>query len=250
VKVACAKVLVTGGGRGIGRQLVEGFLRDGALVGVFERDNDHCVELRTAFEGRVQVWQCDVSNPDAVDAAIISATQDGFEPDVLVNNAGVIHSEPLVNFTARGDRVHSRQTWRDVIAADLDSVFFVTSRVVDRMIARRCKGVVISISSIAAAGNPGQSAYSAAKAGVNALTRTWAKELGALGLRFAAIAPGFLDTPSTRAALNESVLARLQQQIPLRRLGNPEAIYLAARQIIENDYLTGTVLEVDGGLTL
>jgi 3-oxoacyl-[acyl-carrier protein] reductase len=250
VNVAGAKVLVTGGGRGIGRQLVEGFLRDGARVGVLERDPGLCAELRAAFEGRVQAWQCDVSDPDAVDAAITAAAADGFEPDVLVNNAGVIHSEPLVNFTARGDRVHARQTWREVMAADLDSVFFVTSRVVDRMIARRCKGVVISVSSIAAAGNPGQSAYSAAKAGVNALTFTWAKELGALGLRFAAIAPGFFDMPSTRAAVNETILARLQQQIPLRRLGNPEAIYLAARQIVENDYLTGTVLEVDGGLTL
>lgn len=250
MKLGGAKVLVTGGGRGVGRALVEGFLRDGALVGVFERDETLCAELRTAFEGRVLAWPCDVSNPDAVDAAVLGAKQDGFEPDVLVNNAGVIHSEPLVNFMARGDRVHSRQTWRDVMAADLDSVFFVTSRVVDGMIARRCKGVVISISSIAAVGNPGQSAYSAAKAGVNALTCTWAKELGALGLRFAAIAPGFLDTPSTRAALSENIITRLQQQIPLRRLGNPEAIYLAARQIVENDYLTGTVLEVDGGLTL
>lgn len=250
MNIAGTKVLVTGGGRGIGRQLVEGFVRDGAVVGVFERDHDLCAELRAAFEGRVQAWQCDVSDADAVDAAVAAAAQDGFEPDVLINNAGVIHSEPLVNFTARGERVHSRQTWRNVIAADLDSVFFVTSRVVDRMIARRCKGVVVSVSSIAAAGNPGQSAYSAAKAGVNALTSTWAKELGALGLRFAAIAPGFLDTPSTRAALSENILARLQQQIPLRKLGNPEAIYLAARQIVENDYLTGTVLEVDGGLTL
>lgn len=250
MNITGAKVLVTGGGRGIGRQLVEGFLQDGAAVGVFERDDDLCKELRAAFEGRVQAWQCDVADSDAVDAAVARAAQDGFEPDVLINNAGVIHSEPLVNFTARGDRVHSRLAWRDVMAADLDSVFFVTSRVVDRMIVRRCKGVVISISSVAAAGNPGQSAYSAAKAAVNALTCTWAKELGALGLRFAAIAPGFLDTPSTRAALSENILARLQQQIPLRRLGNPEAIYLAARQIVENDYLTGTVLEVDGGLTL
>jgi 3-oxoacyl-[acyl-carrier protein] reductase len=250
MKLAGAKVLVTGGGQGIGRHLVEGFLRDGAVVGVFERDKDLCVNLSTSFEGRVLVWQCDVSSAEAVDAAVASARQDGFEPDILVNNAGVIHSEPLVHFAARGERVHSRQTWRDVMAADLDSVFFVTSRVVDGMIARRCKGVVISISSIAAAGNPGQSAYSAAKAGVNALTCTWAKELGAMGLRFAAIAPGFFDTPSTRAALSETILARLQQQIPLRKLGNPEAIYLAARQIVENDYLTGTVLEVDGGLTL
>jgi 3-oxoacyl-[acyl-carrier protein] reductase len=122
-------------------------------------------------------------------------------PDVLINNAGIIHSEPLVNMLSRGGRVHSRESWRRVMSADLDSVFYVTSHVVDRMLVKRSKGVVISISSISANGNPGQSAYSAAKAGVNALTRTWAKELGDL-----------------------------------------ESIYLAARHIIENDYLTGTVL--------
>jgi 3-oxoacyl-[acyl-carrier protein] reductase len=118
------------------------------------------------------------------------------------------------------------------------------------MIIRRKKGVIVSISSISANGNPGQSAYSAAKAGVNALTSTWAKELGPLGLRFAAIAPGFLDTPSTRAALSEAIIARLQQQVPLRKLGDVEHIFLALRHIIENDYLTGTVLEVDGGLVI
>ncbi|MDP3421758.1 MAG: SDR family oxidoreductase, partial [Thiobacillus sp.] len=169
---------------------------------------------------------------------------------VLVNNAGIIHSEPLVNMLSRGERVHARESWQRVISTNLDSVFFVTGRVVDRMLARRCKGVVISISSIAANGNAGQSAYAAAKAGVNALTRTWAKELGAMGLRFVAIAPGFIDTPSTRAALSEATLARLQQQIPLRRLGELEHLYLALRHVIENDYLTGTVLEIDGGLVI
>lgn len=250
MNIAGTKVLVTGGGRGIGLSLVEGFVRDGASVGVFERDADLCTELRTAFNKSVGVWQCDVADAEAVDRAVQQAADDGFEPDVLVNNAGVIHSEPLVNMSIRGDRVHSREAWRKIMATDLDSVFYVTSRVVDKMIARRCKGVVISISSISAAGNSGQSAYSAAKAGVNALTHTWAKELGALGLRFVAIAPGFLDTESTRAALSEAILSRLQQQIPLRRLGAPETIYQSARYIVENDYLTGTVLEVDGGLSI
>jgi 3-oxoacyl-[acyl-carrier protein] reductase len=69
-------------------------------------------------------------------------------------------------------------------------------------------------------------------------------------LRFAAIAPGFIDTPSTRAALSEAAVIRLQQQIPLRRLGDLENVYLAVRHIIENDYLTGTVLEIDGGLVI
>jgi 3-oxoacyl-[acyl-carrier protein] reductase len=129
-------------------------------------------------------------------------------------------------------------------------VFYITSRMVERWVALRNKGVVISISSISARGNAGQSAYSAAKAGVNALTATWAKELGPLGHRFAAIAPGFLDTPSTRAALSEATITRLQQQIPLRKLGDVEHIYLSARHIIENDYINGAILDVDGGHVL
>jgi 3-oxoacyl-[acyl-carrier protein] reductase len=250
VKIAGSRVLVTGGGAGIGRHLVERLLADGAEVAVLELDAARCVELVEATGGKVKAEPCDVTDPEAVDAALQKLSDAGFEPDVLVNNAGVIHSEPLVNLLSRGDKVHSRESWRRVIATDLDSVFFVTSRVVERMLAKRKKGVVISISSIAAHGNAGQSAYAAAKAGVNALTHTWAKELGAMGLRFAAIAPGFFDTPSTRAALSEATLTRLQQQIPLRRLGDLESIYLATRHVIENDYLTGTVLDVDGGLVI
>lgn len=250
MKTEGSRILITGGARGIGRALVDGFLKDGAHVGVFEKDASGCELLAKDFLGKVVAWECDVSNPVQVDRAVALARESGFEPDVLINNAGIIHSEPLVNIGKKDDRVHSRDAWRQVIAADLDSVFYVTGRVVDGMVQRRCKGVVISISSISANGNPGQSAYSAAKAGVNALTKTWAKELGAFGIRFAAIAPGFLDTPSTRAALSENTLARLQQQIPLRKLGSPEAIHLAARSIIENDYVNGTILEVNGGLSI
>ena len=250
MKIAGSRVLVTGGGSGIGRFLAERLDTESAEVCVLEIDAARCAELHEAFGGRIKTWACDVTDPAAVDAALQSLFDAGFEPDVLINNAGIIHSEPLVNMLSRGERVHSRESWRRVMSADLDSVFFVTSRVVDRMLAKRRKGVVISISSISANGNAGQSAYSAAKAGVNALTRTWAKELGGMGLRFAAIAPGFIDTPSTRAALSEAAVTRLQQQIPLRRLGDLESIYLATRHVIENDYLTGTVLEVDGGLVI
>ena len=250
MRVEGSKILITGGARGLGRTLVEGLLQDGAEVGVFEKDSASCEWLAQDFSGKLRVWECDVSDAAQVEKAVSLARESGFEPDVLINNAGIIHSEPLVNLGKKEDRIHSRESWRRVLSADLDSVFYVTSCVVDGMLQRRCKGVVISISSISANGNAGQSAYSAAKAGVNALTKTWAKELGAFGIRFAAIAPGFIDTPSTRSALSENTLARLQQQIPLRKLGNPSAIHLAARGIIENDYITGTILEVDGGLTI
>jgi 3-oxoacyl-[acyl-carrier protein] reductase len=250
MKIAGSRVLLTGGGSGIGRFLVEHLAAESAEVAVLELDPARCAELCELSGGRIKAWVCDVTDPSAVDATFKDIVDGGFEPDVLINNAGIIHSEPLVNMLSRGERVHSRESWRRVMSSDLDSVFYVTSRVVDHLLAKRRKGVVISISSISANGNAGQSAYSAAKAGVNALTRTWAKELGGMGLRFAAIAPGFFDTPSTRSALSEAAVTRLQQQIPLRHLGDLESIYLAVRHVIENDYLTGTVLAVDGGLVI
>jgi 3-oxoacyl-[acyl-carrier protein] reductase len=250
LKLAGSNVLLTGGGRGIGRYLVERLDSEAARVFVLEREEGLCAELCNASQGRIKASLCDVTDHEAVDTALKKIFDSGFIPDVLINNAGVIHSEPLVNMLARDHRVHSRESWRHVTSANLDSVFFVTGPVVDQMLAKRRQGVVISISSLIAKGNAGQSAYSAAKAGVNALTHTWARELGGMGLRFAAIAPGFIDTPSTRAALSETALTRLQRQIPLHRLGSLESVYLAVRYIIENDYLTGTVLEVDGGLIL
>ncbi|MCP4786835.1 MAG: SDR family oxidoreductase [Fuerstiella sp.] len=241
-------VLITGGGRGIGRHLVNGFLANGAAVGVLEYDSDLCDELQQ-LDG-CSAWQCDVSDADDVDLALSAAFDANFVPNVLINNAGIIHSEPLVNMLSRDDRVHSRAAWKRVLAVDLDSVFFVTSRVIDYLLARRQTAVVISISSISASGNAGQSAYAAAKAGVNALTKTWARELGPLGFRFASVAPGFLDTPSTRSALSETTLDRLKQQIPLRALGDVDHIWQTVRFLIENDYVNGTVVEVDGGLVL
>lgn len=247
MKVEGTQVLLTGGGRGLGRHMAERLVEDGAQVWVLEREAALCAELEAAG---LRALACDVSDPEAVDAALEAAETQGAAFSVLINNAGLIHSEPLVNMLSRSERAHSRDSWRKVLAVNLDSVFYVSSRVIDRMMAKRLKGVVISVSSIAAQGNAGQSAYAAAKAGVNALTRSWAKELGPLGYRFAAVAPGFIDTPSTRAALSEAIVDQLKKKIPLRRLGEPESVYQAVRQIVENDYLNGIVLDVDGGLTL
>jgi 3-oxoacyl-[acyl-carrier protein] reductase len=247
MKLQGTRILLTGGGRGLGRYMAERLAADGAMVWVLERDETLCAELRDAG---LQALACDVSDAVAVDGAVAAAEAAGAAFDVLINNAGLIHSEPLVSMLARGERTHGTDSWQRVIGANLDSVFYVSRRVIDRMMAQRIKGVVISISSIAAQGNAGQSAYAAAKAGVNALTRCWAKELGPLGFRFGAVAPGFIDTPSTRSALSDAIVDQLKKKIPLRRLGEPEAVYLAVKQIIENDYLNGVVLDVDGGLTL
>ncbi len=244
-----AQVLITGGGRGIGRHLVERVVAEARRVAVFEKDETTIADLAAAHPA-VRCYPCDVTDPGAVANAVAAMESDGFEIDVLVNNAGLVHSALLINMLEKKKRVHSAEAWQRVLAANLSSVFYVTGPVVDHMLKHRKKGVVVSISSISARGNAGQSAYSAAKAGVNALTRTWAKEFSGLGIRFVSVAPGFIDTLSTREALSDANLSKLKGQIPLRRLGEVEHIYEAVRFIVGNDYVNGTVLEIDGGLVI
>jgi 3-oxoacyl-[acyl-carrier protein] reductase len=244
-----AQILITGGGRGIGRHLVERAVAEARRVAVFEKDEALIADVMAAHPA-AKCYLCDVTDPRAVANAVAAMESDGFALDVLVNNAGFVHSAPLINLLEKNDRVHSAEDWQRVLTANLSAVFYVTGPVVNHMLKSRTKGVVISMSSISARGNAGQSAYSAAKAGVNALTRTWAKELSGLGLRFVSMAPGFMDTPSTREALSDANLTKLKGQIPLRRLGEVEHVYQTVRFIAENDYVNGTVIEIDGGLVL
>ena len=249
MNVAESEILITGGGSGVGRHLVERFASCARRVAVLEKDADAMADLSAALP-HVKCYACDVTQPDEISQTLDALASDGFRINVLVNNAGLIYSAPLVNLLAKPVRVHSTDMWQTVLAANLSSVFFVTARVIDRMLSEHRQGIVINLSSISSQGNAGQTAYSAAKAGVNALTLTWGKELGPLGFRFAAIAPGFLDTPSTRRHLSKSMLERVKQNVPLRRLGTPAAVFQAVQFVIENDYVNGVVLEIDGGLVL
>jgi 3-oxoacyl-[acyl-carrier protein] reductase len=124
----------------------------------------------------------------------------------------------------------------------------MTVCVVEKMITTRTRGVVVNISSVSSSGNAGQSAYSAAKAGVNALTAVWAKELGPMGIRVVALAPGFTDTDSTKDAVSEAALRETVKKVPLRRLGKPAEIADGVVSVIRNDFFNGKVFELDGGL--
>ena len=243
------KVIVTGGARGLGRATTDALIGKGAAVTVFDVDARGLEELRQEQPG-VTCIACDVSNHAQVVAAMNSYHDAAGVADVLVNNAGVLHSAPLVSIGPAGVRTHDAADWDRVLAADLSSVFYMTACAVERMVVTRTKGVIVNISSVSAAGNAGQSAYSAAKAGVNALTAVWAKELGPLGIRVVAVAPGFVDTPSTALALSEAQLRETVKRVPMKRLGRPEEIADGVIAVIENDFFNGRVFELDGGLTL
>ena len=247
--LAGKNILITGGANGIGRSLVKRLSNEGANVAVFDIDQEALNGLKSEYPG-IYCAICDVSNCEQVKSAINEYSESHNVIDVLVNNAGFIFSSPLLGFGKGGLVKHDIEMWEKVIRTDLSSVFYMTVHVVEKMMAKRTKGVVINISSIAASGNAGQSAYSAAKAGVNALTVVWAKELSPMKIRFVGIAPGFTSTEMTMRSVDKVGLEGLVKQTPLRRLGAPDDITDAIVFAIRNDFVNGKVIEIDGGLRL
>lgn len=241
-------VLVTGGAGAIGRHIVAAAQSRGARIAVIDVPGAALDALKREGSA-VHTLAADLTDPDAAHQAVDQAWRSLNGIVVLVNCVGVIFSAPLISIS-QTERKHSVADWRRVMDANLNAVFFATREVVDRMVMARTRGVIVNFSSISASGNPGQSAYAASKAGVEALTTVWAKELGPMGIRVAAVAPGFIDTESTRHALNEAQLEQLRQRIPLRRLGAAADIAAAVMAVIENDYVSGKTFSVDGGLTI
>lgn len=241
-------ILITGGGRGIGNFLAMHLALVAKKVIVFDKSPELIDQLHDI--PNIEGICCDITDPEAVRDSVAEIFQKGYMVDVCINNAGIIHSEPLINLLSKQDRRHSIDNWKRVMDVNLNAVFYVTSSVADAMISARRKGVIINISSIAAQGNIGQSAYAASKAAVEALTKTWSKELSIFGIRAGCIAPGFFDTPSTREGLNIHMLEKWEKMVPLRRLGNLNELLSSVKFIIENDYFNGKILSVDGGLNI
>ena len=243
------KVIVTGGVRGLGRSMVDKLVSGGAAVTVFDLNEPEFSQMKQAH-ATVNCVECDVSDFDQVVKATANYHEEFGAADVVINNAGILYSSPLLKVSASGIEKHDVAMWNKVLKTDLSSVFYMTVCVVEKMIATRTRGVIVNISSIAAAGIPGASAYSAAKAGVNALTAAWAKELGPLGIRVVAVAPGFAETESTRAAMSAGALADTINKVPLRRLCKPDEIADGVIAAIQNDFFNGKIFELDGGLVL
>ncbi|MBZ0098629.1 MAG: SDR family NAD(P)-dependent oxidoreductase [Taibaiella sp.] len=242
-------VLITGGANGIGHAISTSLAGKVAQVIVIDRDARAVAELNLSHPA-IRTYIADITNIDEVKNVTDKLYNDVGKINVLVNNAGIIHSEPLINLLSKEDAKHSIENWQRTINVNLNAVFYVTVHIAEKMVKNRHKGVIINISSITSKGNVGQSAYSATKSAVNALTVTWSKELGMFGIRCNSIAPGFMDTASTHNALSESKVKAYQKATPLGRLGKTEELVKSVEFIIENDFYNGTVLELDGGLTL
>lgn len=238
--------IVTGAGRGLGLTIARLLKDNGCLVVIFDNNQTLIDNLRDEF----LAIKVDVTCEDEVLAGVNQVEQKHEKINILINNAGVIYSQPLVNLLNKQCRVHDYENYKSIIDVNLNSVFLVGSIVAEKMISKRVKGVIINISSICANGNAGQSAYSAAKAGVNALTKTWAKELGPFGIRVVAISPGFINTPSTQNALSSDMINDIERAVPLRKLGEDYHIAALVLATISNTYISGAVLDVHGGLSI
>jgi len=246
-------VVVTGGGRGIGREMAKAFAARGANLALFDLNQADLeaasVECR-ALGVQARGYVANVTQEAAVSAALDAVVNDFGGIDVLVNNAGIVKDSLLVK--VKDGAVVGKMTleqWQAVIDINLTGVFLCAREAAERMIRRGQGGVLINISSISRYGNAGQSNYVAAKAGVAAMAETWAKELARYQIRTGTIAPGYTRT-DILSAMRPEILDKLTAQIPLRRLGDVAEIASAALFIVENDFFTGRCIDVDGGMRL
>lgn len=168
---------------------------------------------------------------------------------LLINAVGQIWNEPIVAIRGGRFSTHGLDSWRAAIDANLTAPFVVATQVAARMV-RRGGGSIVNFSSIASEGNTGQAAYSAAKAGIEGLTRTMAIELGPFGVRVNAVALGFIDVATTKAALTDERLQEYTQKTPLGRLGRVEEVIGAIAFLAANTFANGTIVRLDGGLRL
>ncbi len=246
-------VVITGAARGIGRALAEDFAGCGANLALIDLKADDVADTAAACAAsgvQVRCYGASVATESDVVDTFARIAQDFGRLDGLVNNAGIVRDAMLIK--AKDGQIvgkMSLENWQAVIDVNLTGVFLCAREASEQMIRFGSGGVIVNISSISRAGNAGQSNYTAAKAGVAAMTVVWAKELARYGIRVGAIAPGFTRT-AILDAMRPDMLEKLVAPVPLRRLGKAAEIAHAARFIFENDYYTGRTLELDGGLRM
>ncbi len=253
MKLQDSVIAITGGAQGLGKSCALSLAAKGARLALIDLNEENLASTKQACEAfgvKTQTYVCNVADEQAVTATFDRIVTDFGALNGLVNNAGILRDAMLLK--VRDGKVERKMTlaeWQAVIDVNLTGVFLCGREAAARMVETGSQGCIINISSIARAGNMGQSNYSAAKAGVVALTVTWAKELARYGIRSMAIAPGFIETDMT-ASMKPEALERMTKIIPLGRAGQPKHIALSIEAILENDYLSGSVIEVDGALRI
>ena len=240
-------VFVTGGSRGIGKEVALKFAENGYNVVInYVSSKTNVEELKSEFESKgvkTLIMQADVTDKEAIDEVVKKAIEEFGSIDVLVNNAGITRDNLLMRM--------SEEEFDKVIEINLKGTYIVTKAVTKYMMKKR-KGSIINLSSVVGvAGNAGQCNYSASKAGIIGFTKSVAKELASRNIRSNAVAPGFIETDMT-AVLSDEVKENIHNQIPLKRMGTAREvanlIYFLGSE--ESSYITGQVINVDGGMVM
>ncbi len=237
--------IVTGASQGLGRAIAQALAINGCQVACLARTESklaETVESIKAAGGIAEAFAADVSNRESVEAAVDAVVEKFDRLDILVNNAGITRDTLLPRM--------SDDEWNDVINTNLTGAFYM-SRAASRVMMRARYGRIVNISSVSGLmGNPGQTNYSASKAGLIGMTRSLSRELGGRKVTVNAVAPGFIESEMT-AVLGDSIVDKIKERIPAKRLGRPEDIGAAVLFIASPAaaYITGQVLTVDGGMT-
>ena len=240
-------VLVTGGSRGIGKEIALKFAKQGYDVIInYVSDKTDTEELKKELEangGKALIVKADVTNPEQIENLVKTAIETFGKIDVLVNNAGITKDNLLMRM--------SEEEFDKVIEVNLKGTYLMTKAVTKYMMKKR-QGSIINLSSVVGVtGNAGQCNYAATKAGIIGFTKSVAKELASRNIRANAIAPGFIATDMTDV-LSDEIKETIQNQIPLKRMGNAKevaelAYFLGSEQ---SSYITGQVIHVDGGMVM
>ena len=238
-------VIVTGGSRGIGKCLVENLAREGHNVLLnYNKSEKQAKKIQSDLKEEgitIEIFKADVSKKVEVKKMIEFAIKKWDNIDVLINNAGIAKLQMFQDVT--------ESDWNEIIDTNLKSAFYACQEVVPNMIHKK-SGCIINISSIwGLVGASCETVYSISKAGIDALTKSLAKELGPSNIRVNSIAPGVINT-DMNSKLDEQIINEIKNETPLERIGNPIDIYKCVKWLLEDEFTTGQIISVNGGYVI
>lgn len=238
-------IIITGGSRGIGKCLVENLAKDGNNVLLnYNQSEKQAKKIQADLRDEgiiIEIFKADVSKREEVRKMIEFALGKWGKVDVLINNAGIAKLQMFQDVT--------ENDWNEIIDTNLKSAFYTIQEILPNMLHNK-KGCIINISSIwGLVGASCESIYSVSKAGLDALTKSLAKELGPSNIRINSIAPGVIDT-DMNSKIDEHIKNEIKSQTPLGKIGRPIDIYKCVKWIIEDEFTTGQIISINGGYVI